>query len=70
MCGRYILIDNIKSYEKRFNAVAQQYSARVSLPNFNVVPGALAPVITNDKPNEIQFFILDSRLSGRRNPCT
>jgi putative SOS response-associated peptidase YedK len=56
MCGRYILIDKIQSYEKRFNAVAQQYSVHINLPNFNVVPGALAPVITNDKPNEIQFF--------------
>lgn len=56
MCGRYILIDKIQSYEKRFNAVAQQYSALVTLPNYNVVPGALAPVITNDKPGEIQFF--------------
>lgn len=56
MCGRYTLVDKIEAYEKRFNAVVQQFAVHVSLPNYNVVPGALAPVITNDKPNEIQFF--------------
>ncbi len=56
MCGRYVLVDKLEAYEQRFNAVAQQYSNHVILPNYNVVPGALAPVITNDKPGEIQFF--------------
>jgi putative SOS response-associated peptidase YedK len=56
MCGRYVLVDKLQSYEQRFNAVTQQFSVHITLPNYNVVPGALAPVITNDKPNEIQFF--------------
>lgn len=56
MCGRYVVIDKLEAYEKRFNAVAQQYSVHITLPNYNVGPGALAPVITNTKPNEIQFF--------------
>jgi len=56
MCGRYILVDKIEVYEKRFQAIAKTYSIHINLPNFNVTPGALAPVITNDKPKEIQFF--------------
>lgn len=56
MCGRYVLIDKIEAYEKRFNAVAKHLPPRVILPNYNVVPGSLAPVVTNDKPGEIQFF--------------
>ncbi len=56
MCGRYVLIDKLESYEQRFQAMAQHMPAHAFLPNYNVVPGALAPVITNDKRNEIQFF--------------
>ncbi|MBL7924087.1 MAG: SOS response-associated peptidase [Bacteroidia bacterium] len=56
MCGRYVLIDKLEAYEQRFNAAAGPFSVHIRLPNYNVVPGALAPVITNDKPDEIQFF--------------
>ncbi len=55
MCGRYVLIRKIEAYEVRFNATVIRNPA-VMLPNFNVVPGALAPVITNQDPNHIQFF--------------
>ena len=55
MCGRYVLIEKIEFYEEQFkvkaNALPNQY-----LPNYNVSIGNFAPVITNDKPNEIQFF--------------
>lgn len=56
MCGRYILVDKLQVYEKRFHAEADAVPRQFILPNYNVVPGALAPVITNDKPDEIQFF--------------
>lgn len=56
MCGRYVLVDKLEAYEQRFNAVTGKLSVHIMLPNYNVVPGALAPVITNDKPGEIQFF--------------
>jgi len=82
MCGRYVLIDKLEAYEKRFNAVAQTVPGQVMLPNYNVVPGALAPVITNDKPDEIQFFrfgltpfwakkpmyLINARSEGDHNP--
>jgi putative SOS response-associated peptidase YedK len=54
MCGRYILIEKIEAYEKRFNAAA--VASQAVLPNYNVAAGALAPVITNDAPDKIQFF--------------
>lgn len=56
MCGRYVLIDKLEVYEKRFHATADPVSVHVRFPNFNVSPGALAPVITGDAPNRIQFF--------------
>lgn len=81
MCGRYILIDKIEAYEQRFNAVALKTSTPI-VPNFNVAPGALAPVITNDKPGEIRFFrfgltpfwakkpmyLINARAEGDHNP--
>lgn len=55
MCGRYVLIEKIEFYAEQFKvkapALPNQY-----LPNYNVSIGQFAPVITNDKPNEIQFF--------------
>ncbi|MFM1745421.1 MAG: hypothetical protein RLZZ630_1358 [Bacteroidota bacterium] len=56
MCGRYVLIDKLGAYEKRFNATAVSIPPTLVLPNYNVVPGAPAPVITNDQPDTIQFF--------------
>jgi putative SOS response-associated peptidase YedK len=55
MCGRYVIIEKIAAYEKRFNAVSKQTDVNY-LPNYNVSPGNFAPVITNNKPHEIQFF--------------
>ena len=54
MCGRYVIKSKIETIEKRFNV---SISEEVKLkPNYNVSPGDHAPVITNDKPNEIQMF--------------
>ncbi len=54
MCGRYILVQKAENIEKRFN---------VSLPegfewkaSYNISPGSLAPVISSDKPRELQLF--------------
>lgn len=55
MCGRYVVIEKLEAYELRFNAVSRQTDVNY-LPNYNVSTGHLAPVITNDKPHEIQFF--------------
>lgn len=55
MCGRYVVIEKLAAYELRFNAVSRQTDVNY-LPNYNVAAGNFAPVITNDKPHEIQFF--------------
>lgn len=54
MCGRYTIVTKIKKVEKRFNVEAVDESAYK--PNVNVSHGDVAPVITNDKPNQLQFF--------------
>jgi len=54
MCGRYVTVTKIKEIEKRFNVTAPDPS--LYLPNTNISHGQLAPVITDDKPNELQFF--------------
>jgi putative SOS response-associated peptidase YedK len=52
MCGRYVVISKITEIEERFGVQAMG----PWLPNYNIGPGTLAPVITNDKPKELQFF--------------
>lgn len=54
MSGRYIQIKDAKVIEERFNVKVPD--GVVLTPNFNVSPGDYAPVITNDKPNEVQLF--------------
>lgn len=54
MCGRYITVSSIKTIEKRFNVTTPQPA--LYLPNTNVSHGEPAPVITNEAPNELQFF--------------
>lgn len=54
MCGRYVTVTKIKEIEKRFNVTAPDPA--VYLPNTNISHGQLAPVITNQKPGELQFF--------------
>lgn len=54
MCGRYVTVTKIKAIEKRF-----QVECKDSSPfqmNTNVSHGEYAPVITNEKPDELQFF--------------
>ncbi len=54
MCGRYVTISKIKAIEKRFQVSCADHEAyKLST---NVSPGDLAPVITGDKPGELQFF--------------
>jgi len=54
MCGRYILIQKAVVLEKRFGVVVPDTVKLV--PSYNIAPGKLAPVITNDHPKEIQLF--------------
>lgn len=52
MCGRYVVISKISEIEDRFGVQA----TGPWMPNYNIGPGTSAPVITNDKPKELQFF--------------
>jgi putative SOS response-associated peptidase YedK len=54
MCGRYVTVTRIEAIEKRFKVTAvapEAYS-----PNVNISHGEMAPVITSQSPEELQFF--------------
>jgi putative SOS response-associated peptidase YedK len=52
MCGRFVQIIDIELFVKRFGVVKPDKINITS--SFNVAPGDLAYVITNEKPNELQ----------------
>ncbi|MDP2338147.1 MAG: SOS response-associated peptidase [Bacteroidota bacterium] len=54
MCGRFVQIIDIDLFVKRFGVSRPEDRSIES--NYNVAPGNLAYVITNDKPNELQTF--------------
>jgi putative SOS response-associated peptidase YedK len=54
MCGRFVQIIDIELFVKRFGV--KKPSEITVQDNFNVAPGDLAYVITNDKPDELQAF--------------
>ncbi len=54
MCGRYTTISRIEVVEERFGAKVEKPG--LYMPNPNVSPSERAPVITNQRPNIIQFF--------------
>ncbi len=52
MCGRYVVISKISEIEAQFGVHAiGPYN-----PNYNIGPGSMAPVITNEDPDKLQFF--------------
>jgi putative SOS response-associated peptidase YedK len=58
MCGRSSLTKTEKELEKRFQATfySDDLERYNPLPNFNVAPTHMHPVITNIDPNHLQFF--------------
>lgn len=54
MCGRFVQIIDIDLFVTRFGI--NRPNDRIIESNYNVAPGDLAYVITNDKPNELQAF--------------
>ncbi|MFN8258823.1 MAG: SOS response-associated peptidase [Bacteroidales bacterium] len=54
MCGRYVSVQKIETIEKRFNVTATD--GLNFEPSYNIGPGKYAPVITSDKPRELQLF--------------
>ena len=54
MCGRYIEVQKVDILEKRFNIkVPDEIEYQT---NYNISPGQLAPVITNEDSNILQMF--------------
>jgi putative SOS response-associated peptidase YedK len=59
MCGRYVNVSKIEEVEKRFNVKVEHtdpddfYQYRQDV---NVSPGTYAPVITNERPDTLQFY--------------
>ncbi len=56
MCGRATLSKSKAALEKRFRAKFSPMDEDQSIVNYNVAPTQLHPVITNDHPDQIQFF--------------
>lgn len=59
MCGRTTLNKTAKEIEDRFNAIFdadsfEQYEQ--SLPNYNVAPSHMMPIINNHDPNRIHLY--------------
>jgi putative SOS response-associated peptidase YedK len=54
MCGRYVVVSKLVAIEKKFNVKASQ--PELFAPNFNLGPGSFGPVITTEKPEELQFY--------------
>ena len=58
MCGRSSLTKTEKELEERFNSTfySEDLERYNPLPNFNVAPTHMHPVITNDDPEHLKFF--------------
>lgn len=59
MCGRYILVNTVEQIEARFELSLRGGTTKQPFliqPNYNISVGQFAPVITDGKPHEIQFF--------------
>lgn len=54
MCGRFVLVDKIEVIEKVFNAKLPDHG--LFAPNYNVSIGQKSLVVTNDSPNQLQYF--------------
>jgi putative SOS response-associated peptidase YedK len=54
MCGRYIEVQKVEVIEKRFNVRAPEDIGYH--PGYNISPGKKAPVITSEKPDQLQMY--------------
>ena len=53
MCGRYVIVSNVVTIEKKFNISIS--SDEEVTKNYNLGPGQVGPIITNDQPHKIQM---------------
>ena len=58
MCGRSSLTKTEKQIEERFDATfySEDLERYNPLPNFNVAPTHMCPLITNEDPEHLQYF--------------
>ena len=58
MCGRSTLNKTAKEIEDRFNAIfdSDELEQYKPLPNFNVAPSHMLPIINNHNPDHIQLY--------------
>jgi putative SOS response-associated peptidase YedK len=55
MCGRFVLVDKLEVIEKVFGSKLPEGPSAYT-PNYNISPGQLSLVITNDHPGLLQYF--------------
>ena len=53
MCGRFTICSHSEEIAERFNVALPQEGLK---PRYNAAPGQSLPVITNERPNDVQFF--------------
>ena len=58
MCGRASLTKVEKDLEERFHATfySEDLERYNPLPNYNIAPTHMHPVVTNTDPEHLQFF--------------
>lgn len=80
MCGRYTIVSKLEAIEKRFDVKVQR--PELYVPNVNVCPGQLAPIICSDDIGTLNFgvfgfspywsekrlYVINSRAEGDKNP--
>ncbi len=52
MCGRYVIISKVKEISEKFQVQANFEFG----PNYNIAAGQKAPIITSEKPDELQLY--------------
>lgn len=63
MCGRYVIVSTIPEIEKKFEVKSPIKDLR---PNYNVTPGTMVPVISNENRKALSFYQFGLTPSGAR----
>jgi len=54
MCGRYTIVSDVVTIEKKFNiSIKSDFQIE---PNYNAAPGQMLPVISNEDTRQLQLF--------------
>lgn len=55
MCGRYVKVSKVEVIEKRFKVMAKETQRDLFTPDYNIGPGKLAAIITQEEPGVLQL---------------